>query len=60
MRILASNWIYLVVFARLPPPAIEEDCLAEAIFNQAVASNWIKEMSHKNLNKNAAHIPRFR
>ena len=26
---------------------------------QTVASNQIKETSHKNLNKNAAHIPRF-
>ena len=55
------------VFARLEllefvllllPLAIEEDCLAEAISSQ-VASNQIKETSHKNLNKNAAHILRF-
>ena len=42
---------FLAFVLLLATLVIEEDCLAEA-------SNQIKETSHKNLNKNAARIPR--
>jgi len=38
--------------------AIEEDCLAEAIFTNC-CQYQMQGMSHKNLNKNVTHIPRF-
>ena len=38
--------------------AIEEDCLIEAIFTNR-CQYQMQGMSHKNLNKNVTHIPRF-